>query len=263
MGKVGLAIAGTLATGVISAGAFIGYQQLSNNSKPNSNVSVQQANSNPANSNVNKAQAFKNNLIGTWRSVLDPDNPNNKVVFTTDGVLKFKDEKLKYKVLSEQVIEVTDNKDQKLDINVTIEGDVLTITANGNERKYKREPANTADNNANTNSQANNTAANTATATKEEVPLTEKAMVFKNNLVGEWVDDVKTKHKFTENEYELNIGTSRYYKGSYKVVNENTLELVSSDGYKDNVTMRIEGDGNTLIWKQGDEEWTFKRVNPK
>ncbi len=151
MGKVGLAIAGTLATGVLGAGAFIGYQQLSNNSKTisntNSNVSVQQANSNTANSTVNKAEAFKNELIGTWVAV---DNPKKKATFTADEMTALEDgkeKKLKYTRLSNGEIEIVlDGKKQQL--KTTFEGEVLTIT--GDEAvKFRRESSGATTTNTN------------------------------------------------------------------------------------------------------------------
>jgi hypothetical protein len=138
-----------------------------------------------------------------------------------------------------------------------------TSNANSNAAANSDANADTSVSQANSAANANNQASNTA-ATKEEIPLSEEAKVFKNNLVGEWMDDTNQKHKFTENTYEVNIGTRDYQKGSYKVVNENTLELVKNNGDKWNATMTIEDNGNTLLWKDSfsDHNFKFSRVKP-
>lgn len=142
MSKLGLAIAGTLATGAIGAGAFIGYQQLSNNSKTisntNSNVSVKQADSNPADSNE---------LLGTWVNV---DNQENKVTFTADEMISLErggEVRSKYTRLSNDEIEIV-IEDIKLQFKTTFEGDLLTLIGGKEPVKLKRESANA---NANTN----------------------------------------------------------------------------------------------------------------
>ena len=143
MSKVGLVIAGTLATGAIGAGAIIGYQQLSNNS--NSNVAVQQAdtttaNTNQANSNTEAAKSSETELLGAWVSTNDA---NGKVVFTEDELIVFQNDqelKSKYKRLNDQEIEVISQATGKtIKYKATISDGELTLEFNGKTDKFKRE----------------------------------------------------------------------------------------------------------------------------
>lgn len=119
-------------------------------------------------------------------------------------------------------------------------------------------PTNSA---ANANTQASNTAANTATATKEEVPLTEEAKVFKNDLVGKWTDKNETL-TFTENKLETSVAPGKTH--TYRVVNENTLDFKQdSDGIPWKATMKIEDNGNTLLWYNESQKKNFKYTRVK
>ena len=104
-------------------------------------------------------------------------------------------------------------------------------------------PTNSA---ANANTQASNTATNTATAPKEEVPLTEEAKVFKNNLVGKWTNESETL-TVTENKIETSVAPGKTH--TYRVVNENTIDAKQDwNGTPWKATMKIEDNGNTLLW---------------
>jgi hypothetical protein len=126
------------------------------------------------------------------------------------------------------------------------------VTANSN--------ANTSVVPSNSAANTNNQASNSATATKEEVPLTEEAKVFKNNLVGSWTNGKETLI-FDENKLKVKERASDIH--SYQVVNENTVELKrDSDGYPWKATMKIEDDGNTLLWQRESTHIKYTRVKP-
>ncbi len=114
---------------------------------------------------------------------------------------------------------------------------------------------------ANTNKQASNTAANTAAATKEEVPLTEEAKVFKNDLVGKWTDGNETV-TITENKIETTVAPGKTH--TYRVVNEKTVEATQdSNGTPWKATMKIENNGNTLLWYNESQRKDFKYTRVK
>lgn len=150
------------------------------------------------------------------------------------------------------------------------------INANANTNDNSNVNSNvTANNNANvntsvvpSNSAANtdNQASNTATATKEEVPLTEEAKAFAFSLVGEWSFDNPAGQKimFTGDKYEVKRGDQFIDKGSYRVLNENTVEINSVQlNKKWNATMKVEDGGNRLDWRQlAGEHFTLTRVKP-
>lgn len=125
------------------------------------------------------------------------------------------------------------------------------VTANSNANaNTSASPTNSA---ANTNTQASNT----ATAKKEEVPLTEEAKVFKNNLEGKWTDN-KLTVTFTEDKYEVSGNFTD--NGSYRVLDEKTVEINSvKANRKWNATMKIEN-GDTLDWKDPSASFKFTRV---
>ncbi|MEQ1644507.1 MAG: hypothetical protein ABL959_13750, partial [Pyrinomonadaceae bacterium] len=128
----------------------------------------------------------------------------------------------------------------------------MTTTSNAN--------ANTSvlptDSAANTNSQASNTAANIATAPKEEVPLTQEAKVFKNDLVGKWTDGHETV-TITEDKIETSVAPGKTH--TYRVVNENTIDAKQdSNGTPWKATMKIEDNGNTLLWYNENQRKDFK-----
>jgi hypothetical protein len=119
-------------------------------------------------------------------------------------------------------------------------------------------PTNSA---ANTNTQASNTSANTAAAPKEEVPLTEEAKAFKNDLVGKWTDGKETL-TITENKIETSVAPGKTH--TYRVVNENTVDAKQdSNGTPWKATMKIEDNGDTLLWYNETQRKNFKytRVN--
>ncbi len=122
-------------------------------------------------------------------------------------------------------------------------------------------PSNSA---ANTNNQASNTAANTATDNKAEVPLTPEAKAFAFSLIGEWDFGGDRKVTFAKDTYEVKQGNRMLDKGSYRVLNENTVEINSvQQKNKWNATMKVEDGGNKLDWQQrGTEHYTLTRVKP-
>lgn len=113
----------------------------------------------------------------------------------------------------------------------------------------------------NANTQASNTVANTATATKEEVPLTQEAKVFKNNLVGEWeTTDGWETWKFSEDKFEAKRKSGKEFGNPrpYQIVDEKTIKYDKGAI----ATITFEDNGNTLIWVGGGS-FKLKRVNPK
>ena len=48
--------------------------------------------------------------------------------------------------------------------------------------------------------------------------------------------------------------------GSYRILNENTVELNQINLPRATATMKIEDDGNTLSWKDPTGSYKFKRV---
>jgi hypothetical protein len=122
-------------------------------------------------------------------------------------------------------------------------------TANSNANaNTSASPTNSA---ANANTAASNTAANTAVP-KEEIPLTEEAKVFKNNLEGKWrIKAAGQDVTFTEDKYEVKRGDTFIDKGSYRVLDEKTVEINSTQqNEKWNATMKIINDGKTLDWQE-------------
>lgn len=122
---------------------------------------------------------------------------------------------------------------------------------------------------ANANNQASNTAANIATITKEGVPLTAEEKVFAFSLIGDWAfDGGARKVTFTEDKFEVKNGGNVIDKGSYRVLDEKTLEINSVQHNKKwNATMKIMDDGNKLDWQQSSsggriEKYELNRVKP-
>ncbi len=137
--------------------------------------------------------------------------------------------------------------------------------ANSNVAANSNANANTSALPTNSAANANNQASNTATATKEEVPLTEEAKVFKNNLEGKWkITGSNQEVTFTEDKYEVKSGNTFDDKGSYRVLDEKTVEINSVQlNKKWNATMKILDDGNKLDWKEsGGSAFTLDRVKP-
>ncbi|MBK7704904.1 MAG: hypothetical protein IPJ30_03800 [Acidobacteria bacterium] len=127
--------------------------------------------------------------------------------------------------------------------------------ASANSSALPTEPA------ANTNNQASNSAANTATATKEQVPLTEEAKVFKNDLVGKWTDGNETL-TFTENKIESSQTRGKTH--TYRVVDEKTIEATQDwNGTPWKATMKIEDNGNSLLWYNETQKKNFKYTRVK
>ncbi len=161
-------------------------------------------------------------------------------------------------------------------VNDMVNGNKATnsnTTANANANSNANSNM-TANSNANANTSAlptnsaantNNQASNTATASKEEVPLTEEAKVFKNNLEGKWkITNSNQEVTFTEDKYEVKEGDKFIDKGSYRVLDEKTVEINSVQlNRKWNATMKILDDGNKLDWKEsGGSAFTLDRVKP-
>ncbi len=143
-------IGGTLGLGAVLGGGYAAnkiYNNL-NNGNPNSNVSVQQANTNTANSNVNTAQPFKNNLLGTWIII---DNPNSKFVFTADEINMVAHgkeiEKAKYQWVSANEILTTYSNGFQKTSTVTIAGDEMTFVTVKVTYKLRRETGTVASDN--------------------------------------------------------------------------------------------------------------------
>lgn len=206
-------------------------------------------------------------ILGTWVSA---DDPLNKAVFTTDSITTIEGGKASvtapYKWVSEQEIEITTDKKQKAQI--AIDGDNLTMTVDSTSHKLIREgantaastaaPANTVSSNTPTNT---DTATNTETATNAQVPLTQEAKVFKNNLVGKWTDgnEILT---ITENKIETSKAPGKTH--TYHVADEKTVEATQDwNGTPWKATMKIEDNGNTLLWYNETQRKNFKytRVN--
>lgn len=133
------------------------------------------------------------------------------------------------------------------------------VNANSNANaNTSASPTNSA---ANSNTQASNTAANTAPAPKEEVPLTEEAKVFKNDLVGKWTDGRETV-TFTETKIETSMAPGKTH--TYRVVNENTIEATQDwDNRPWKATMKIEDDGNTMLWYNETQRKNLKYTRVK
>lgn len=136
------------------------------------------------------------------------------------------------------------------------------VTANSNANANTSVvPSNSA---ANTNSQASNTAANTAP--KEQVPLTQEAKAFAFSLIGKWkIKNNPVEVTFVEDgKYEVKEGNQFRDKGSYRVLDEKTVEINSVQlNRKWNATMKIMNDGNTLDWQQPDDpRLILERVKP-
>ena len=190
-------------------------------------------------------------ILGTWVKV---DDPTNKGVFTADSVTEISGvlppKTYKYNWINEQEMDVTyntDNTDKKGRVKITIDGDNLTISAEGNEVKFIREEAYTA---------------NVAiTDKKEDIPLTPEANAYKNNIVGRWVHD-NWIAEFTKD-------TSKFYSSgntvphsidTYKVITENNIELTEvNTSYKHKYKMIISDNKDTLIWENSFTTFIFIR----
>ncbi len=141
--------------------------------------------------------------------------------------------------------------------------------ANSNSAANSNANANTSVSQSNSATNTNNQANNTDTATKEEVPLTEKAKAFAFSLIGDWAfGGGARKVTFTEDKFEVKNGDNVIDKGSYRVLDEKTVEINSvQNNRKWNATMKIMDDGNKLDWQQstssgGIEKLELNRVKP-
>ena len=95
----------------------------------------------PATTQVDSTKAsFK--ILGTWVKV---DDPTNKSVFTADSVTQISGghppEILKYNWINEQEMDIIIDTAKKGRVKITIDGDNLTISGNGNDVKFIREGA--------------------------------------------------------------------------------------------------------------------------
>lgn len=138
----------------------------------------------------------------------------------------------------------------------------VTANSDANANTSSVVPSNSA---ANVNNQTSNTAANTATAPKEEVSLTEEAKAFAFSLTGKWkMANQATEVTFAEDgKYEVKYGNQFRDKGSYRVLNETTVEINSVQlNKKWNATMKIMNNGKTLDWQQPGEKFVLTRVEP-
>ncbi len=162
-------------------------------------------------------------------------------------------------------------------VNDMVNGNKATnsnTTANANANSNANSSANsnmTANSNADANTSAlptnsaantNNQPSNTATVTKEEVPLTEKAKAFAFSLIGDWAfDGGARKVTFTEDKFEVKNGGNVIDKGSYRVLDEKTVEINSVQlNRKWNATMKIMDDGNKLDWQQSTSSGTIEKI---
>jgi len=201
----------------------------------------------PATTQVDSTKAsFK--ILGTWVKV---DDPTNKAVFTADSVKEISGghtpKIYKYNWINEQEMDVTYNTDKKGRVKITIDGDNLTLSAEGNEVKFIREEAYTA---------------NAATTDKKgDIPLTPEAKAYENNLLDRWVDDNEIA-EFTKDTLKVyNVGqTVPSSINTYKVIDENNLELTDVNTLREwKAKMTISDNKDTLIWENSFSTFIFIR----
>ena len=131
-----------------------------------------------------------------------------------------------------------------------------TGTTNSNTAPNSNTKANT-NSNATANSNANSsttTNANTTTLKNDE------AKTSQNNLVGQWqMEGAMEKLTITENKIEFSLAPGKL--NTYRFVDEKTIEAKrESDGSI--WTMKIEDDGNTLVWNREGSIIKYTRIKP-
>lgn len=177
--------------------------------------------SSPEDSKKNQATG----LSGTW--VL-PDNPEGKIAFTETDMTFIEPGQDpvtgKYKSTDGETIEFTADNGTLMLLKVKVDGDKLSLTRNNETKIFKRDVA-------------------TGTTPNSSQGLSRR-------LVGTWSYLNLIYYTFTETSFERKAAKGNYKNnsGTYKVLNDTTIESTDKDGVSLKATISFEKDTATFVW---------------
>lgn len=189
-------------------------------------------------------EAGKNNpdnrMSGTW--VL-PDNPEGKIVLTETELTFFEPGQDpvtgSYKSTDAETIEFTTSDGNRFLLKIKVDGDKLSLTRNNETKIFKREVA-------------------TGTTPNSSQGLS-------RSLVGTWSYLNLIYYTFTETTFERKAAKGNYKNnsGTYKVLNDTTIESTDKDGVSLKANIRFEKDTATFVWFSESKQEIQKLVKVK
>lgn len=196
------------------------------------------------NTGSSSAEASKNNpdtrLSGTW--VL-PDNPEGKIVLTETEMTFIEPGQDpvtgSYKSTDSETIEFTTSDGNRFPLKIKVEGDKLSLTRNNETKIFKREVA-------------------TGTTPNSSQGLARR-------LVGTWSYLNLIYYTFTETSFERKAAKGNYKNnsGTYKVLNDTTIESTDKDGVNLKATISFEKDTATFVWFSESKQEIQKLIKVK